>query len=160
MIQAWRIVQTQRASTAFGGEGARLYGGRWNRPGTRAIYCSGSLSLATLEILVNLDSGQSLGRYVSIPVAFDDSICEKLEFSALPKDWSTNPPPSSTQSLGSEWAASQTSAILAVPSSVIHTELNYIMNPAHPHFTSLVIGDASPFDLDDDTGFAQDVTFA
>ncbi|MBI5171468.1 MAG: RES domain-containing protein [Candidatus Melainabacteria bacterium] len=37
------------------GEGARLFGGRWNSPGLPAIYTSSHLSLAALELLVHLN---------------------------------------------------------------------------------------------------------
>ena len=56
IIRAWRIVQMRFTDRAFEGEGARLFGGRWNRRGTPIIYTAESLSLAMLEILVNLDS--------------------------------------------------------------------------------------------------------
>ncbi|MHB8148190.1 MAG: RES domain-containing protein, partial [Vulcanimicrobiaceae bacterium] len=36
-------------ATALSGEGARLYGGRWNTPGVAALYASSSLALALLE---------------------------------------------------------------------------------------------------------------
>ncbi|MEO8946700.1 MAG: RES domain-containing protein, partial [Gemmatimonadaceae bacterium] len=32
-MQLWRLVKTKYASSAFDGEGARLYGARWNSPG-------------------------------------------------------------------------------------------------------------------------------
>ena len=60
IIRAWRIVQMRFADRAFEGERARLFGGRWNRRGTPIIYTAESLSLATLEILVNLDSATTL----------------------------------------------------------------------------------------------------
>jgi RES domain-containing protein len=46
MKQAWRIVKEKHAATAFDGEGAWLYGGRWNSPGRRVVYTSAALSLA------------------------------------------------------------------------------------------------------------------
>ena len=55
MIRAWRIVKTRYSADAFSGEGARLYGGRWNSPGVAMVYTAGSKSLATLEVLVHLD---------------------------------------------------------------------------------------------------------
>ena len=147
-IRVWRIIQAQHATSAFDGEGARLNGGRWNRPGTRLIYCAQSLSLATLEILVNLDSGQALGRYVSIPVDFDDDLCLEINSEDLPDDWNSDSPPLSTQRFGSAWAVAKTSLVLAVPSSVVPTETNYLINPAHPDFSALEIGTASPFQMD------------
>jgi hypothetical protein len=40
MHTTWRIVKRRYASSAFDGEGARLYGGRWNSPGTPVVYSS------------------------------------------------------------------------------------------------------------------------
>lgn len=48
----WRLLTARFADTAFTGEGARLYGGRWNRKGVPMVYTAGSQSLATLEMLV------------------------------------------------------------------------------------------------------------
>lgn len=146
--RAWRIIQQRHAASAFDGEGASLYGGRWNRPGTPLIYCSQSLSLATLEILVNLDSGQALRSYVSIPVDFENEACQSIPNEDLPDDWAADPPSLSTQQYGSSWAVSLTSLILEVPSSVISSEANYLINPAHQDFTALVIGEPSPFVMD------------
>mgnify|MGYP001466645235 CR=1 FL=1 len=41
------------------GAGAHLSGGRWNSPGRYAIYASGNLSLAMLELLVHIDDAES-----------------------------------------------------------------------------------------------------
>lgn len=147
-IRAWRVVQEQFAETSFNGDGARLYGGRWNRLGTRVVNCSQSISLATLEILVNLDFGQALRQYVSIPVDFADGLCEKITPAQLPQDWASDPPSISTQQLGSSWIAAGSSVVLAVPSVVIESETNYLINPMHPDFSRLKVGDASPLKFD------------
>ena len=52
-LQIFRIEKESHLADAFNGEGARLWGGRWNSPGLPAVYCSQSLSLALLEILVH-----------------------------------------------------------------------------------------------------------
>ena len=56
MIQSWRLVHARYVAHTFDGEGARLYGGRWNSPGRPAVYTVGSLALAALEVLVHLKS--------------------------------------------------------------------------------------------------------
>lgn len=147
-IKAWRVVQQPFADTAFSGDGARLYGGRWNRPGTPIVYCAESLALATLEILVNLDFGQALARYVSIPVDFDEDLCETISRKMLPPDWSSDPLPMSTQQLGSRWVTSGTSVVLAVPSVVVASETNYLINPMHPDFARIKLGRATPLKVD------------
>ena len=47
-IRVWSAEQAQFAKVVRRGDGARLYGGRWNSPGRPAIYCASSLSPAKL----------------------------------------------------------------------------------------------------------------
>ena len=79
MIEAWRIVKRRYAGQAFDGEGARLFGGRWNRPGRPVIYVSESRALATLEILAGLGTTSPLPAWVMIGVRFPESIVAGLE---------------------------------------------------------------------------------
>jgi len=60
MITAWRIVKRKRAGAAFTGQGARLYGGRWNRAGIAIVYTDKSQSRAALERVVQLESSELL----------------------------------------------------------------------------------------------------
>jgi RES domain-containing protein len=45
MPTVYRICKTRYAASAFDGEGAFRFGGRWNTRGTRLIYTAGSLAL-------------------------------------------------------------------------------------------------------------------
>jgi len=54
-IRIWRLVKAGRTHSAWDGEGAFRFGGRWNSRGVRAVYASSSLALALLETLVHLD---------------------------------------------------------------------------------------------------------
>jgi RES domain-containing protein len=148
MATGWRIVKSRYAAAAFDGEGARLYGGRWNSPGTRMVYTSSTISLAVLEALVHLQEASLLSSYLLISVSFDDALVERLERSRLPDVWRTYPPPSELQRLGDEWVRSRRSAVLEVPSVIVERESNYLLNPAHPDF-SLVIGEPEPFTFDE-----------
>ncbi len=78
-IRAWRLVKARFADGAFSGEGARRFPGRWNHRGTPIVYLAGSLSLAALEILGNLDDIRLLKGYVSVRVSFDRRLCSTLE---------------------------------------------------------------------------------
>jgi RES domain-containing protein len=148
MATGWRIVKSRYASTAFDGEGARLYGGRWNSPGTRMVYTSSTISLAVLEVLVHLQEASLLSSYSLISADFDDALVERLERSRLPDGWRTYPAPSDLQRIGDEWVWSQRSALLEVPSVIVVRESNYLLNPAHPDFSSVVIGEPEPFTFD------------
>ncbi len=148
MITSWRMTKARHASTAFDGEGAKNYGGRWNKKGTPLIYTAGSKSLAALEMLVHIEAVAVLDLYVYIPVSFDDSLCVQISEKDLPLDWKLDPVPASTQMLGTMWAIRKASLVLVVPSVIVDTEFNYIINPLHPDFSKLKYGDPVTYAFD------------
>ncbi|MGH9432185.1 MAG: RES family NAD+ phosphorylase [Terriglobia bacterium] len=147
-ITAWRIVQRKHAESAFGGEGARRFGGRWNRPGVPVVYASGSPSLAALEMLVHLEAAELLEGYVLFKIEVDERLVERLNRSRLPTNWREYPPPLEAQLMGDAWVAAGSSAVLEVPSATIPAERNFLLNPRHPDFPKLHIGKPHPFTFD------------
>jgi RES domain-containing protein len=81
-LTTWRIVESKYKNKAFSGDGARLFGGRWNSKGLAVIYTAGSLALASIEMVINLPSPKLLEAFVRIPVNFDADLVEIL----LPKN--------------------------------------------------------------------------
>ena len=149
-ITVYRICKTKYSATAFDGEGAYRFGGRWNSRGTRIIYTAGSLALAALEILVHLDDETLLAEYSYLPAQLDENLILPVgEFRPLPLEWSASPAPLSIQRIGDEWAQSLISPVLEVPTSVIPLEKNYLLNPAHPDFHRIVLGEAKRFTFDE-----------
>jgi len=148
MRTAWRIVKEKYAANAFTGEGARLYGGRWNSPGTRMVYAAESRALAMLEMLVHLDSAELLSKYVLIPVEFDPVLVTALNEAELPGNWKDDPAPAEVQGIGDRWVASGSSVALAVPSVLVPRETNFLFHPGHPDFSKLGIGEPEPFRYD------------
>lgn len=144
----WRIVQRKLIKMAFTGEGARLYGGRWNSPGHPVIYTAQSQALAALEILVHLDSEKLLRDYVAFPVTIPAHCIEGLSQSSLPKDWRVYPAPRSTRAIGDAWLDRAATPALQVPSVVIPSESNFLLNPAHSQFYKLRIGKPQRFQFD------------
>lgn len=140
MKTAWRVVKEKHARTAFDGEGARRAGGRFNSPGTAVVYTSDSLALALLEVAVHVPSYVQLYGRVYVPVRFDDDLIEILRMEDLPPDWRTAPPSRSTQGIGDDWVRKQRTAVLRVPSVIVPSAYNYILNPAHPDFTRIDVG--------------------
>lgn len=131
MRTVWRLVTARFAESAFTGDGARLYGGRWNRKGVALVYTSGSQSLAMLEMLVQDDPLRA--RYVMIPATIPRGVAiERVAVETLPPGWRELGAREQLQAIGSEWAKSGSSAVLAVPSAVIPAEHNYLLNPLHP----------------------------
>jgi len=134
----------------FDGEGARLYGGRWNSRGTRIIYTAGSLSLAALEMLVHFNNEEILLSYSFAAAEFDESLILPVEeFGTLPENWSNSPPPLDIQRIGDQWAQSRTSVVLKVPTSVLPVEFNYLINIEHPEFSKVKLGEPQTFTFDE-----------
>jgi RES domain-containing protein len=147
VIRCWRLVKEKHASTAFSGMGARLAGGRWNLAGDAAVYVSGTLSLAALELFVHLGPRSTAAfGLVGIPVEIPAQLIS--EPPSLPKNWRAQPPPSTTRILGSEWLRSGESCVLGVPSAIVPVENNFVLNPAHPDFSAIEIGEAQTFSFD------------
>jgi RES domain-containing protein len=148
MFSVWRITSKKFTKSAFKGDGARLFGGRWNTPGIPLIYAAESKSLAVLEILVHLDSPDLLRKYVLFEVKMEDSLMTHLDPASLPKDWRRDPPPPDAQRIGDEWASSARSAVLRVPSAIVTGEFNFLLNPRHTDFGRLKIGQPQSFSFD------------
>ena len=138
-IRAWRICKRKYARNAFTGEGAERNSGRWNGDGVKMVYTSSTISLASLELLVNLESSTLLKNYALFSVDIELSFCERVEEKNLPSEWRNNPAPLSTQKIGDGWIARSTSVALIVPSVVVPIEQNILLNPAHPNFSKLII---------------------
>lgn len=145
----WRITSARYADRAFDGEGARLYGGRWNRPGIAVVYSSSTLSLAALEYFVHLEPSLAPKELVCVAAEIPDEIStEEISPGDLPADWRSYPAPERLLDLGTEWARSLRTVLLVVPSSVIPHERNVLVNPAHPEARKMRIHPAEPFSFD------------
>ena len=147
-LRAWRITKARHAATAFSGGGAKANGGRWNSIGTAMVYCAGSTSLALLEMLVHLEALELMKRYVSVQLAFDDSLVTTVDITTLPKTWRRSPIPACVQAVGDRWVADSTSAILKAPSAIVPNEWNYLLNPGHSDFAKIAIEPKQPIKFD------------
>ena len=147
MLRAWRIVKEEYAANAFDGQGAWLYGGRWNSQGTRVVYTSETQSLATLESLVHLNPSVTF-KYMAIPIEFDTKLMETVAVADLPVDWTEEPPPPSTKRIGDQWVTKASSVVLKIPSVIVQSESNYLLNPAHSDFKKINIGKPKLFAID------------
>ncbi|MGB7208428.1 MAG: RES family NAD+ phosphorylase [Pyrinomonadaceae bacterium] len=150
MTTVFRICQAKYAASAFDGEGARLYGGCWSSRGTRIVYTAGNLALAALEMLVNLQDKDTLLKYAFVAADIPPELILPVnDFRRLLSDWSLSPSPTSIQQIGDDWARSGASAVLAVPTSVIPLERNYLLNLDHPDFGLIEIGKPKRFVFDE-----------
>ncbi|MFT4152276.1 RES family NAD+ phosphorylase [Parafilimonas sp.] len=113
------------------GEGARLFGGRWNNKLTPCIYTSESRALALLEytVNINIDDVPRALSIITLEIPGKNMLIVKEE--ELPGDWKSIPAPSSTKKFGTKLLSAAKAPVIKIPSTVIHEEFNYLLNPRH-----------------------------
>jgi RES domain-containing protein len=142
-VKAYRVAQSRYARSAddmLSGEGAVKYSGRWNSVGTPAVYCSESLSLCALEILVHLPRGV-LKRYRYLEVVVPDEMIETFDYDEQ-EDIEV------TQQIGDSYLGAEGLLAFTVRSKVNPLERNLVINPEHGYFDQIEYGDIHPFPLD------------
>jgi len=134
----WRI--SKFASLA--GLGAELSSGRWHTvaEGKRIVYMTEHPAVALLENLANLGAPPEI-----LPDTFqllrvtgpDATSVDELTVTQLTGIQSAEI--TFTQTIGDAWLASQSSALLRVPSVPSPESWNYLLNPLHPDAAHLRI---------------------
>lgn len=148
MERVWRLARNASKAHALDGEGARLWGGRWNGRGVPAVYTASTISLAALEILVHLDDAALLRLYSPFPIDIPQGLIKEVTLAELPPDWRESPVPTSCQEFGDRWLESGESLALAIPSVVVPLERNYVLNPAHAALSEAKVGEPADFVFD------------
>ena len=143
-MRVYRVAKARHAhnaQTMLSGEGAREWGGRFNSPGVRAVYCASTLSLAALEILVHAPRVAILPEYRFLEVQVPDRAIQHISDEDIPQDPSV---------VGDERLGADGILGFSVASFVMPQERNVVLNPDHSDFASLVThGDVEPFTPDE-----------
>ncbi|WP_273021114.1 RES domain-containing protein [Rheinheimera sp.] len=137
-MHVYRLVHHKWAAQAFDGEGAKLYGGRWNSKGQLCVYTAGSEALAILEVLVHLNNRTALKQYRLFQLTLTTDDILSLSHNNLPANWQQQPASIDTARIGDDWLAQQASLALAVPSVIAPREQNILLNPAHAAYQACI----------------------
>lgn len=131
-MNLFRITQEKYAED-LSGNGARLYGGRWNSEGLFAVYTSSSRALALLETLAHTPLKLlSERRYFLITLSIPDSIKpDEIELDQLSTGWDASEIRPLTKKLGDKFLRAKSGLLLSVPSVLIPEEKNFVLNPLH-----------------------------
>jgi RES domain-containing protein len=147
-MRLWRICRQIHAADAFSGEGARLFGGRWNSQGVRMIYTSTSLALAAIETFVHLEPNLRPDDLVSIKAEVPEDVAtERLDLKSLPSKW-YELRDESLRTFGDRWIRAGKTIALHVPSAAIRGEWNVLLNPEHSDFRKVKIEKPNLFQFD------------
>jgi RES domain-containing protein len=136
-MKVWRVARAPFADLS--GEGARLYGGRWNSPGRAMVYTAENPALAILEVRVHLDLEPDLvpDDYVLIEIELGDVPAAVLELA-----------PDDPVAFGDAWLARAAEPVLKAPSFIAPQSFNYLVNPAHSGAAAIHIVSTRPFSFD------------
>ena len=147
-LVVWRLCAQHRTADAFTGEGSARRAGRWNPKGIHVAYCSETRSLAALEVLVNVPAATVLfdQAWAMVQAEVPAELIERP--TRFPHSWRATPYGEATQDFGATWVREQRSAVLRVPSVVVLGEFKYLLNPAHPDFSRVRLGQPEPFSFD------------
>lgn len=131
----FRGAQNQQGDGVFAGEGGLFVAGRWNHKGTKAIYCSQSISLCTLEWLSHNGLSVSGFSYYKFSIEIPDELIIKYTISDLPKDWkNTSSPISNRDFAAKNFYDLRGYLAMAIPSVIVPEEFNLVINPLHDAF--------------------------
>jgi len=131
-MDIYRIAQEKYADD-LSGNGAWLYGGRWNSEGFYVIYAASSRSLALLEILAHTPSKMLRENEYSLITLSIQLITPhlKIEHSQLQAGWNAPDIRLFTQKTGDQFLTGQQNLLLSVPSVIVPEENNFLINPNH-----------------------------
>ena len=147
-MRFWRICRRRYAADSASGEGARLYGGRWNSRGVPMVYASTSLALAAVETFVNLEPNLQPKDLISIEGNIPDGLeISTVDLKTLPANWHETRD-ESLRRFGDDWIRAGQTAALLVPSAAIRGEWNVLLNLVHGDFSKIRFRKPQPFEFD------------
>jgi len=145
-MRVYRITAQRYANDPLNGIGAALSGARWNSKGVRMGYAGSSRSLVTLEMLVHVSRESVPTDRVMVPIDIPDDAIAVLE--PLPPGWNRLPYRAAVQAAGDAWILRGDSLALRVPSAIVPSEFNVLVNPAHARLRDVVVAAHEPLVLD------------
>jgi RES domain-containing protein len=139
-VRIWRICRKAFARNPLDGRGGLRAAGCWHTPRRMATYASESLALASLEVLVHCDLDLLPQDLMAIEIDVSPRVrIYELFIRDLPTNWRRYPVPPALQRLGNDWLDKAQSAVLRVPSALVPTECNLLLNPIHRDFRDIQV---------------------
>lgn len=129
------------------GTGAAMFGGRWNKKGAPVIYTGSSKEIALLETIVHTPP-MLVPDLEILTLDIPKNSITKLIPENLPANWADYPAPSVLGEIAQKWIDKGETIALQVPSCIIHSTYNYILNCRHPNYSKVKLVTHSPFHID------------
>jgi RES domain-containing protein len=129
------------------GIGAAMFGGRWNKKGSPVLYTGENKEIALLETIVHTPP-LLIPELDILTLEIPDDSITTIEISQLPKNWKVYPAPTILSEIGEEWIEEGKTIALRVPSCIIHSSHNYILNCRHPEYSKVKLIERRSFEFD------------
>lgn len=146
-MQVYRIAK-QKYGKDLTGTGAKAVGGRWNPKGVAVLYTSTNASLAALEVLAHLPAAYFPDDMIMATIELPESLVSAIDEKKLPENWNKIPPPTAIQNFAMNWISDDEFLGLMVPSIIVPSECNLLINPLHPDFNKVKLVKVEPFAFD------------
>jgi RES domain-containing protein len=139
----WRVSRHRDLS----GAGGLHAPGRCHEAGLPIVYLADTPAGALLESCVHTSASDVPPSYTLLAISVSDDLSiETVDPGALPLDWVNNS--EVTREIGSAWLRSQRTALLRVPSALVPSSFNYVLNPLHADAPRLRIESIYEYPLD------------
>ncbi|MFY1663148.1 RES family NAD+ phosphorylase [Pseudomonas sp. Pseu.R1] len=146
-MQAWRIAKAEAISD-FSGDGAALYGGRWNHPEYPALYLGLSPAACALDAVIIAGHLPALPlKLMHLQLPADPELYLEPPFAHLPAGWNSLPPDRPSMTFGSDWLARGEQLGLILPSATVENAHCVLINPKHPACARIEVLKVTDFEL-------------
>lgn len=145
-MHVYRITGRKYANDLTG-RGAAMFGGRWNKKGSPVLYTGENKEIALLETLVHTPS-LLIPELDILTLDIPDNSITAIEITDLPKNWAVYPAPVILSEIGEKWIKESITIALKVPSCIIYSAHNYILNCRHPEYSKIRLIDQKKFKFD------------
>ncbi|RLD56205.1 MAG: RES domain-containing protein [Bacteroidetes bacterium] len=145
-MRVYRITGRKHASNITG-KGAAMFGGRWNKKGSLVLYTGENKEIALLETLVHIPQ-MLIPALDILTLEIPDPSITEIKKSQLPDNWFDYPAPTILAEIAEIWIRQGETIALKVPSCIIHSANNYILNCLHPDYNQIMIEKHTEFHFD------------
>jgi RES domain-containing protein len=140
-------ITNEKYKNDVSGNGAALYGSRWNSKGLPLLYTSQFISLSILESLVHLKRTEipptQYLLHIEVP---DENDVAEISYKKIRANWHQEA--EYTQWLGDQFLQNNQVLMLKVPSAIVLQESNFLLNPLHSSFKKVRIISSELLELD------------
>lgn len=146
-MEVYRLAVTAFAD--LGGKGGLYASGRWHHRGQPIVYTASSRALSVLERLVH-ESPVTMPELTLMVIHLPDDISlTHYSPAQLPDGWDLLPDADMSKDIGTEWLVGHETALLRVPSAIVDSEFNILINPFHPDAARIKVIETREFRYDE-----------